>query len=85
MVFANPQAVRTNVAMEVPKTGGKAFRMVADYRAANAQVELVPWPTPLVKVATSFFRWGASVLFAGCAARLVADDFNRREPRAFQS
>ena len=54
MVYANPQASCASAAMAVPK--GPRYRMVADYRAANAQVELVPWPMPNLEEATAKFR-----------------------------
>lgn len=44
MVRRNRHAICSRVAMEVPK--GHGFRFFADYRAANAQVELVPWAIP---------------------------------------
>ena len=44
MVFHNPQAVFSSVAMAVPK--GNGFRMVADYRAVNQLVEQAAMPMP---------------------------------------
>ena len=54
MVRLNRQATCASVAMAVPK--GRSYRMVADYRAANAQVELVPWPMPDLEGMASRFR-----------------------------
>ena len=56
MVYPNPQATCASVAMAVPKAGGTSYRMVADYRAANEQMELVPWPMPRVEEATALFQ-----------------------------
>ena len=44
MVRCNGHVMCSSVAMAVPK--GLGFRLVADYRAANAQMKLVPWPMP---------------------------------------
>ena len=44
MVYRNPQATCSSVAMAVPK--GSGFRMVADYRAINQQIEQAAMPMP---------------------------------------
>lgn len=49
MVRLNKHATGASVAMAVPKEQG--FWMVADYRAANVQVALEPWPMPDLEVA----------------------------------
>ena len=47
MVYRNPQATCSSVAMAVPK--GSGFRMVVDYRAINQQIEQAAMPMPRVE------------------------------------
>ena len=54
MVYLILQATFASVAMALPK--GDTYRVVADYRAVNDQVEKVPWPHPRLEEVQGFFE-----------------------------
>lgn len=53
LVYHNPQAALSSVAMALPK--GALSRLVADYGAVNQQAESVPWSQPNLEKVSSFF------------------------------
>lgn len=70
-------ATYSSVAMAVPRKG-REFRMVADYRAANVKVQLVPCPMLSLEVMPSLFM-GVPVFYStdllqGCWKLPLADE-----------
>ena len=54
ILYLDSQTIFASVAIALPK--GDTYRMVADYRAVNNQVEKVPWPHPRLEEIQGFFE-----------------------------
>lgn len=52
LVYCDVQATVSSVAMKLSKEA--TFRLVADYRVVNQQVQSVPWPQPNIRQAPLF-------------------------------